>query len=196
MKLRFNSWVLAVVAAGYVFMPFHCLAQEETDHISESGLSVLEPSSGTDGFSRESVYNATGLPIPRFVSLRSDKVFVRTGPALRYPIKWVFQKEGLPVEVVQEFDTWRKIRDPDGEEGWVHQSLLSGHRSVVVSAEEGITLRKDPLDSARASAVLESGVVASLQSCVSSWCEVSAGGYRGWTQRNFLWGIYADEELD
>ena len=75
---------------------------------------------------QDELYDNSGLPIPRFVTLRSDKVFVRTGPGVRYPIKWVFQKENLPVEVIQEFDTWRQIRDRDGEEGWIHQSLLSG----------------------------------------------------------------------
>ena len=80
----------------------------------------------------EDDFNNSGLTIPRFVSLRSNKVFVRTGPALRYPIKWIYTREGLPVEVVQEFDTWRKVRDKDGEEGWIHSSLLSGKRHAVI----------------------------------------------------------------
>lgn len=142
-----------------------------------------------------SVFAASGLPIPRFVTLSSDKVFVRTGPALRYPIKWIFKKEGLPVEVIQEFDTWRKIRDKDGEEGWVHQSLLSGKRAVLITAPEAVTLAKDPSHTSEKVALLEPGVVASLKSCVETLCEISAGGYEGWAPRNLLWGIYETEEL-
>ncbi len=142
-----------------------------------------------------SVFAASGLPIPRFVSLRSDKVFVRTGPALRYPIKWVFKKEGLPVEVIQEFDTWRKIRDIDGEEGWIHQSLLSGKRAVLVQAPEAVALARNPEAGADKVALLEPSVVAQLIRCEGTLCEVSAGGYKGWAPRNLLWGIYEGEEL-
>ncbi len=146
----------------------------------------------------ESAYNNSGLPIPRFVSLRSDKVFVRTGPAQRYPIKWVFKREGLPVEIVQEFDTWRKIRDLDGEEGWIHQSLLSGKRNVVVYSDkkETITLLRDPEEGARPVVSLEPKVVAQLIQCVDSWCELKISGYEGWAQRKMLWGIYEDEKFD
>jgi len=133
----------------------------------------------------ESAYNNSGLPIPRFVSLRSDKVFVRTGPAQRYPIKWVFKREGLPIEIVQEFDTWRKIRDLDGEEGWIHQSLLSG-----------IILLCEPEVDARPVVALEPKVVAQLIQCVEAWCELKISGYEGWAERKMLWGIYEDEKFD
>lgn len=141
-------------------------------------------------------YQTSGLPVPRFVSLRSEKVFVRSGPALRYPIKWVYQKEGLPVEVIQEFDTWRKIRDFDGDEGWVHQSLLAGRRSVLVKAEAPIDLYKAAGRSDRLVARLEPDVIAELMRCDKALCELSAGGFHGWAERKYLWGIYADEELD
>ena len=142
-----------------------------------------------------SVFAASGLPIPRFVSLRSDKVFVRTGPALRYPIKWIFKKEGLPVEIIQEFDTWRKVRDSDGEEGWIHQSLLSGNRSVLIQSQDAVALSRDPEHTGEKVALLEPGVVAVLSRCQGTLCEVSAGGYKGWAPRNLLWGIYENEEL-
>ena len=138
----------------------------------------------------------SGLPIPRFVSLRSGKVFIRTGPALRYPIKWVYQKEHLPVEIVQEFDTWRKIRDRDGDEGWIHQSLLSGDRYVIVKAEENVAVRKNPEDKARLTAWLEPNVMAALKQCTPAWCEVDTEGYDGWTLRKNLWGIYDHELFD
>ena len=143
------------------------------------------------------IFNQSGLPIPRFVSLRSDKVFVRTGPALRYPIKWVFVKENLPVEIIQEFDTWRKIRDLEGEEGWVHQSLIQGKRTAVITAEKGAFILKKPVtEDIRPVAKLEKGVVVTLNECSGAWCEVETQSFEGWIEKKLLWGVYETEELD
>lgn len=142
------------------------------------------------------VFNNSGLKIPRFVSLASDKVFVRTGPALRYPIKWVYNRKNLPVEVVQEFDTWRKIRDFDGEEGWIHTSLLSGKRRAMVQAKDGIQLRRKPMVEGKPMAMAEKGVILELESCSADWCLVSTQGYKGWVERNSIWGVYEQEELN
>lgn len=144
----------------------------------------------------EDVYNNSGLPIPRFVSLKSDKVFVRAGPGLRYPIKWVFKKEGLPVEIIQEFDTWRKIRDRDGEEGWAHKTLLSGKRKGLVIAEKGAALMRKPVTGAQPVALLEPKVLVALSQCHGGWCSGEAEGFKGWIERKSLWGIYETEELD
>lgn len=146
----------------------------------------------------QAAYQTSGLKVPRFVSLRADKdkVFVRSGPALRYPVKWIFQKEKLPVEVIQEFDTWRKIRDIDGDEGWIHQSLLSGDRTVLVRGDDLVPLQKDEDSHERLVARLEPDVIADLARCHKALCEVSAGGFTGWADRKFLWGIYADEEVE
>ena len=141
-------------------------------------------------------FNNSGLPIPRFVSLRSDKVFMRTGPALRYPIKWIYVRQGMPIEVIQEFDTWRKVRDIDGEEGWIHQSLLSGKRNAIVTAEGGLTLLRDNEIGAKPVARLENKVQAEIEKCTGPWCKITAGGFSGWSQRNLLWGVYQSEELD
>ena len=78
---------------------------------------------------------STGLPLPRFVSLAAERVNVRFGPGKQYPVNWMFARQGLPVEIIEEFDTWRKIRDHDGEEGWVHSSLLSSRRTIMVIGE-------------------------------------------------------------
>ena len=139
--------------------------------------------------------SSSGLPIPRFVTLATDKVFVRTGPALRYPIKWVLQKEHLPVEILQEFDTWRKIRDMEGDDGWVHQSMLSGNRSVIVKGEVNLAVRKDAVEQSRVIAYLEPHVIASVSGCRGAWCEVKAEGYEGFAERKFLWGVYDSEEF-
>ena len=137
----------------------------------------------------------TGLPVPRFVSLKGEKAFVRTGPGLRYPIEWVFERPGLPVEIIQEFDTWRKIKGPKGEEGWVHQTLGSGQRTALITAQEPVTLYKEPAPASRAIAKAEQGVVARLLRCDTGYCELQKDNYRGWAPRNSLWGIYEGEQI-
>jgi len=145
----------------------------------------------------ENAYIKTsGLPIPRFISLAKNKVFMRTGPGLRYPIRWVYTKKSMPIEVIQEFDTWRKVRDVDGEEGWIHHSLLSGRRSAVIQSEESVIMLKKPQSDARPVAMVESGVIVSLESCDSDWCKTAVEGFKGWIEKKSLWGVYADEELD
>lgn len=148
----------------------------------------------------DDVFNSSGLQIPRFVSLRSEKVFVRTGPALRYPIKWVFQMQNLPVEVVQEFDTWRKIKDHTGEEGWVHQSLTQGRRYGVVQNPDdlktAVPILKKPMAGAAQIALFEPNVVVKIEECLPTHCKVTKSGFDGWIERKFLWGIYADEKFD
>jgi SH3-like domain-containing protein len=137
----------------------------------------------------------TGLPVPRFVSLRSAEVNVRTGPGTRYPVEWVFVKRDIPVEITAEFDTWRRIRDWEGTEGWVHQSMLSGKRAIVVVGEVR-TLRRAVGDSAGGLAKVEPGVAGKLLHCQASWCEVNVGGYRGWLQKSEFWGVYPTETVE
>lgn len=139
----------------------------------------------------------TGLPVPRFVSLRSEEVNLRAGPGDRYPIEWVYQRRDLPVEIVAEFNHWRKIRDWQGTEGWVHQSLLSGRRMLLVTGK-GRLLRAEPQDDSAALAVVEPGVVARLLKCprASAFCRVEAGGHQGWLKRDEFWGVYPAEWLE
>jgi SH3-like domain-containing protein len=136
--------------------------------------------------SSEDVFNHSGLSIPRFVSLRSNKVFVRTGPALRYPIKWVYTKEGLPVEVIQEFDTWRQVRDKDGDEGWIHSSLLSGKRSGIIDSELDVFLHKKYDPTSKKLARIEKGALVKIGECNLFWCQVEARGFSGWVERKSL----------
>jgi len=136
----------------------------------------------------------SGLPLPRFVSLRSDTVYVRAGPGMRYPVKWVYQRRAYPLRVIQEFDTWRKVQDIEGEEGWVHQSLLSGNRHVLIDSADPVTLYKKPDTGSRPVAQAEKGVVAKLDECEDNWCNVSVSGYKGWVLKTSLWGVYEHEE--
>lgn len=139
----------------------------------------------------------SGLPLPRFVSLRAGEVNMRTGPGVQYPVEWVYQRQNLPVEVIAEFKTWRKIRDSQGTQGWVHQSMLGNRRTVIVTG--GMRIMRDGPDAkARAVAYLEPGVVATLMNCPESagWCRIETAGIEGWLRRVDFWGTLKDEVME
>ena len=133
--------------------------------------------------------------VPHFASLRANVVNLRAGPGERYPIEWVYQRRGLPVEVTAQFDVWRKIRDSDGTEGWVHERMLTAQRSVIVKGAERV-LKSDPDRGAATVARAEPGVVARLIECRADWCRVETQGIKGWLQRVDVWGVYPDETVE
>jgi SH3-like domain-containing protein len=137
----------------------------------------------------------SGLPIPRFASLRSDEVNVRTGPGTRYPVDWVFKRKSMPVEIVAEYENWRKIRDWQGASGWVHQSLLTGKRSFIISSKAA-SLHKTPAASAEVVARLEPEVMGEIRSCAGDWCRVKVSGVSGWIERTGMWGVYKSEPIN
>jgi SH3-like domain-containing protein len=134
----------------------------------------------------------TELGLPRYVSLKSGEVNVRTGPGLRYQIKWVIKREHLPLEVIAEFEQWRKVRDMDGEEGWLHSSMLTGQRRVMIIGED-VTIRTDAAAEAAPVAKIQKGAVADLEECTKAFCHIESGEYEGWVERNAVWGVYPDE---
>ena len=138
----------------------------------------------------------TGKPLPRFVSLRASVVNLRKGPGVRYPVDWVYKSKYLPVEIIAEFENWRKIRDVQGTQGWIHQSMLSNRRMFIVVSKIRILRRKDQSKS-RAIAKLDANVVGELKRCPSSsgWCEVFVQGHKGWLRRVDFWGVYAKEQV-
>jgi SH3-like domain-containing protein len=143
--------------------------------------------------------SASGLPVPRYVSLKSDHVNVRAGPTKDNDVAWVYTRSGLPVEITAEFENWRRVRDSEGSEGWVYHSLLSGRRTAVVTMKS-----KDDLASiyysadAKSTVVarLQAGVIAQVKHCADSWCRVIGNGFDGWIEQQRLWGVYADEKVD
>ena len=142
----------------------------------------------------------SGLQVPRFVSLKADRVNLRQGPGTEYPTAWVFRRAGLPVEVIKEFESWRQVRDAEGTTGWVLGTMLSGRRTAVIlpwekTAGKSATaaLRDDDSDGARAVAQIEAGVLASIITCDGRWCRVSVGGFRGYIEQIKLWGAYRGE---
>lgn len=147
--------------------------------------------------------NPSGFPIPRFVSLKSNPVNLRKGPGRQYPKAWIFRRAGLPVEVIQEFELWRRVRDSEGASGWVYHSLLSGRRTALVlpwelkkGAAAALTdLRTSARRSASVIARLEAGTLAAVQSCSRLWCRVTVGRFRGYVAKERLWGVYPDETI-
>lgn len=138
----------------------------------------------------------SGLPLPRFVSLAAEKVNARTGPGSRYPIAWQYQRRGLPVEVVAEYEYWRRIRDHDGTETWVHKNLTSGKRYAVIEGGMRSLYRKPDADT-DVLLTAETGVQARLRKCPDAmWCQVEIAGTRGWMPRSYLWGLYPAEVFD
>jgi SH3-like domain-containing protein len=136
-----------------------------------------------------------GAPLPRFAALRASEVNLRAGPGTEYPVEWVFLRRALPIEITAEYGQWRKIRDFDGSEGWVHKSLLTGRRSAMVTGEIR-TLRDSPDPDAAPLAFAEPGVIGRLLACEDGWCEIDAAGYKGWLPSTHLWGVYAGEVVE
>jgi SH3-like domain-containing protein len=166
-------------------------------------LAVTASAGAQDAPSPPTAQGPSGLPLPRFVSVKSDRVNLRTGPGTEYPTSWVFRRAGLPLEVMQEFDTWRQVRDADGTTGWVLQSFLSGRRTALVlpwaikagAAPPQVPIKSGDSASTRTVAVVEAGVIANVHSCDSVWCHVSIDSYNGYIEQKDLWGVYKGEAI-
>lgn len=139
----------------------------------------------------------SGLPLPRFVSLRSDEVYLRSGPGKQYPMDWIYTRRDLPVEVIAEFQEWRKIRDWQGTEGWVHQSMIWARRMAVITQGRK-KLKADPEDKALALAELDTNVVVRLLTCPrdKNFCKVEIQNIQGWLRRDEFWGVYQGEYIE
>lgn len=142
----------------------------------------------------EDEQDVSGLPVPRFVSLRSGDVNMRVGPGTRYSINWVYKREGLPVEIIQEFDQWREIRDSEGTVGWVHKQMLQGKRTAIVVGGIGV-LRRNPEEHGGPLLRMEAGVTGRLLECEKDWCRMQIAGRKGWIQKSHIWGAYSKEEF-
>ena len=178
------------LALGFAWTALHGLALPRPS--AAQNIANIAPSAGPLG-------TATGLPIPRYVSLKSDRVNLREGPSKDHRTSWVFQRAGLPVEITAEFETWRKIRDSEGSEGWVLHSLLSGRRTALVFPSrkaEAVELfgkgggHSDPV------ARLQAGVVGAVRGCDGAWCRLIGDGFDGYVAQQNLWGVYPGEKFD
>jgi SH3-like domain-containing protein len=144
----------------------------------------------------------TGLPLPRYASLKTDRVNLREGPSKDHRTLWVYQREGLPVEIVAEYETWRRIRDAEGTEGWVLHSLLSGRRSSLIAPwtkqdkAETLSLYERADEKAGLVAKLQPNVMAHIKTCNGSWCRVLGKGFDGYIRQDRLWGVYPNERIE
>lgn len=184
------SVLCAAIAAGVAYSIFN---QRTGGEVRAAGAGDRVLSAGTRDV------GASGLPLPRFVSLKTDVVNVRRGPSNEHEVAWVFRRRGLPVEIIAEFEHWRRIRDSDGEEGWIYQSLLGSKRTAIVEpwkADALIPLRRRPEKTAQAVAMLKSGVIGEVEQCTGQWCELAVSGYEGWIEQLTLFGVYPGEQLN
>jgi SH3-like domain-containing protein len=183
--------VCLTVAGGVFYSLFG--TNKNTETVSASG----EITASTSAI--ESELGPSGLPLPRFVTLKANRVNVRKGPSSDHAVAWVFQRKGLPVEITAEFENWRKIRDYEGAEGWILQSMLSGKRNGLVATwrgEKTIALRSADNPKAREIASLAPGVLSTINECNGQWCEVETGEFDGFVEQSMLWGVYPGETVN
>lgn len=194
-KRRFSSLILAVACLGVAGAVGWSFFGKRVD-----SLASVTPGDTTASIDTQpKSLGPSGLPIPRFVSLKAEKVNVRRGPSSDHPVAWVFQRKGLPVEIVAEFENWRRVRDSDGEEGWILQNMLSGKRTAVMAPwKQGQTIALYGSASKASGLVAQvgSGVVGEVEGCTGEWCEVTACGYDGWVEQSQIWGVYPGEAVD
>ena len=150
----------------------------------------------------QSTTGKTGLPVPRFVSLKSGKANMRVGPGAKYQVDWLYMKKGLPMEIIQEFDNWRKVRDAEGNEGWMLHSLLSGKRTAIINPwEENKTkgmanLKSKPDPASSTIARIEPGVIGKIDYCEENFCHLTLGNKDGYVSKDNVWGVYPDELIE
>ncbi len=185
--LTISAYIAIALLAGTV-----SLAVPAAHAAAQSGDGATSSIQGTQT-------GPSGLPLPRFVSLKSDRINVRAGPGQDHTISWIFSKAGLPVEIVAEYENWRRIRDSEGAEGWIFHSLLSGRRTAIVapwSKETDLVLRRGPGASDDLAARVEPNVLVDLNECDGTWCRVSVKNVTGWITQDTLWGVYPKETVN
>ncbi|WP_290544095.1 SH3 domain-containing protein [Aestuariivirga sp.] len=195
-KRRYGSIVLSLACIGVACAVGWSLFGKRLESQASAGRGAV---TGSIGMEVARPVGASGFPIPRFVSLKAEKVNVRRGPSSDHPVAWVFQRKGLPVEIVAEFENWRRVRDSDGEEGWILQNMLAGRRTAEIAPwkkGQNVTLLQSPRNGAGMVAKVGSGVVAEVENCDGDWCELSAGGYSGFVEQTQLWGVYPGEKVN
>jgi SH3-like domain-containing protein len=176
--------VAAILSVAALTAPFARADQAVVTPVAAAGAAT-GPAAGP----------VTNLPLPRFVSLKAAEGNVRRGPSLSHRIDWVFRRRDMPLQVTAEFENWRRVQDQDGQGGWIHYALLSGVRTVVVTADMADLLAR-PEPQAMIAARAEPGVIARLGECLPDWCRISAGGTRGWVRKDAIWGVGPDELRD
>ena len=182
-KLLLNA-VFAIAVLGVT--PPRVMADDQPEAVADD-QAADEVSTGRG--------SETNLPVPRYVSLKASSGNVRRGPSLEHRIDWVFHHRDLPLRITAEFGHWRRVEDNEGQGGWIHYSLLSGVRTVLVT-EPKTELHVSPDEKSQASAIAETGVIGELGACTLDWCDITAGGESGWVEKSRLWGVDPTELRD
>lgn len=190
--------------AACAALPPVAVAAQDQDTAPDTNTTAEAPADATGAEATATAEDSptlgpSGRPLPRFVSLGSDHINMRTGPGTRYPVTWVYKRQGLPVEVVQETNDWRRVRDPDGDEGWVHKVMLSNSsRMTLVVGSTPTVLRRQPEAAAEGIAEVEPGVLVKVLQCPgdSDHCRVEAQRFQGWLPRAALWGIRPGQDVN
>ena len=131
----------------------------------------------------------TGYDIPRFVSLKSDKINLRVGPSINYPKKLTYIKKNFPIEIIDEFDVWRKVRDHENNTGWIHISQLSKRKAAIIIEDEQVLFHK-PTVYSKPIAIFKKGRLAKIIKCKENWCKAQSSKYKGWLKTDGLWGLF------
>lgn len=170
------------------------VAQEQ----AEAGATQVAAAAGTAAPAQvrdPSRGSVTNLPLPRYVSLKSNEGNARRGPGLTHRIDWVFTRSGMPLRITAEYEHWRRVEDSEGAGGWIHYSLLSGVRSALINADM-VDFRAIPDEAGGVVVRAERGVVARILECNPDWCRLSAEGEKGWVRKSDLWGVDPGEIVE
>ncbi|MEM9988583.1 MAG: SH3 domain-containing protein [Pseudomonadota bacterium] len=181
--MRYRLWIF--IAIALMGAPFIGQFTQANAGASLNATSISLPVAKTD-----SLYGPSGLPIPRFVALKKDQVRARFGPSFDYPVAYEFNRQGLPLKVIEEdrADVWRRVEDRDGRRMWIHRSMLASNEHAIIHVESAI-LRASPREDAAGRAKLTDGVMAEVENCAEGWCRLKAGKFRGWLPASTLWGV-------
>lgn len=192
--MMIRTFLRGLCVAALLYMPMTSVlnGQEADDAAADEALPDDLPSPDGAVPGRGS---STNLPVPRFVSLKSSEGNVRRGPSLEHRIDWVFRHRDMPLRITGEFGHWRRVEDNEGQGGWIHYSLLSGVRTVLVT-EAKTELKSNPDERAQVVAIADEGVIGKLGACTRDWCEIEAGGEDGWVEKKRIWGVDPEELRD
>lgn len=197
--IRYRLSAVAMGVAGLVVLAgiAYAILGARSDATAGDATTAGEITGSTSPLPERSL-GKSGLPLPRFVSLKTDRVNVRRGPSSQHDVSWVFTRKELPVEIIAEFEHWRRVRDSDGEEGWIYQSLLAGRRTVMVAPwrkNNNVPLLDEPSATSGKVALVAGGVVGRVRSCDGQWCRVTVSDYDGYIEQAMLWGVYPGERV-
>ena len=144
----------------------------------------------------ETLGNETGLKIPRFVSLKASNSNLRIGPSENYPIKLKYIVANTPIEIIDEYKDWRKINDYEGNEGWLHKSLIKGKRFAIVNTpyQEGLQVLNKP--KGKNIGKIGKRNILEINTCLINWCKIKYKKNKGWVNKINLWGIYEKEIIN